>query len=65
VRRARLALVVILRQAGRPVSLITIHRWSREMQGQAYLWARAFLEGREDVPPPPFVADPMPRMVRP
>lgn len=52
---ARLALADVLRRAGAETSLVTIHTWSRAQQGQAYLWARGFLDGREDVPPPMFV----------
>lgn len=54
--RARLALADVLRRCGYEVSLVTIHSWSREAQGQAYLWAIAFLEGREDLPAPTHVA---------
>lgn len=53
--RARLALVSILARAGVDVSLVTVHRWTRERQGQAYQWAHAFVCGCEDLPPPPFV----------
>lgn len=55
--RARLVLVELLRSAGHAVSLPTVHRWSRAQQGQAYLWARAFLEGREDLYAPAFVVE--------
>jgi hypothetical protein len=53
--RARLALQNILLRAGEAVSLTTIHTWSRAQQGQAYLWAVAFLAGREDLPAPEWV----------
>jgi hypothetical protein len=52
---SRLALVRILAKTGHFVSLITVHQWTRQQQGQAYLWARAFLLGREDVPAPEWV----------
>lgn len=55
--RARLVLVAMLTRAGYPVSLTRVHVWSRAMQGQAYLWAHAFLWGLEDVPPPDFVVE--------
>lgn len=55
--RARLALVQILRRAGCEVSLVTVHAWPRHKQGEAYLWARARLEGREDLPAPTFVQE--------
>jgi len=54
---ARLALASLLLRAGYNVSLVTIHTWSRETQGRAYLWARAFVDGREDLPAPPFVVE--------
>jgi hypothetical protein len=54
---ARLALVDVLRKAGVQVSLVTVHRWPRERQGEAYLWAIAFLNGREDLPMPGFLVD--------
>lgn len=50
--KARLALASVLARAGAPVSLVTIHGWSRAQQGSAYLWAIAFLAGAEDTPPP-------------
>jgi hypothetical protein len=53
--RARLVLASMLERAGFDVGVATIHTWSRPMQGAAYLWALAFLEGREDVPPPRHV----------
>lgn len=53
--RARLALQHALRRTGHSVSLVTIHCWTRARQGEAYLWAVAFLEGREDLPAPQFV----------
>ena len=53
--RARLALQAILERAGYRVPLVTIHTWSRHAQGRAYLWAWAFVEGREDLPAPDFV----------
>ena len=55
--RARLVLAELLRRAGYDVSLVTIHGWSRAAQGSAYLWAFAFLHGREDVPAPPYVVE--------
>jgi hypothetical protein len=54
---ARLALVRILHQAGEEVSLISVHRWPRHVQGEAYLWARARLLGREDLPAPQYIVD--------
>lgn len=45
-----------LRRAGYDVTVADLDRWSRPMQGQAYLWARGFAEGREDVPVPEWVA---------
>lgn len=54
--RARLALVEVLHQAGEKVSLATVHTWTRAQQGEAYLWARAYLLGREDLPAPEHVA---------
>jgi hypothetical protein len=33
----------------------SIDTWSRARQGQAYLWARAFLAGDENLPPPEFL----------
>jgi hypothetical protein len=53
--KARLSLQAILHRAGFVVSLVAIHSWSRDAQGQAYLWAVAFLSGLEDVPAPSFV----------
>jgi hypothetical protein len=55
--RSRLALQSVLARARQPVSLVAIHSWTRAMQGQAYLWATAFLLGREDLPPPQWVRD--------
>jgi hypothetical protein len=52
---SRLALARLLTQAGFPVSIVVLRTWSRAMQGVAYCWAVAFVAGREDVPPPPFV----------
>lgn len=52
---SRLALKQRLFEAGRDVPLATIHRWTRAMQGEAYLWAVAFAFGREDLPAPDFV----------
>ena len=49
---ARLALHELLRMAGAETSLVTIRGWSRARQASAYVWARAFLDGREDLPPP-------------
>lgn len=54
--RARLALQALLAKAQHPVSLTTIHMWTRAQQAQAHCWATAFVVlGREDVPPPPWV----------
>jgi hypothetical protein len=49
---ARLALADLLKRCGHNVGVATIHTWSRELQGRAYLWGIDFLGGREDVPPP-------------
>lgn len=49
---SRLALARVLERTGHYVSLVTIHTWSRQLQGQAYLWAIARLNGVENVPPP-------------
>lgn len=46
----------VLRRAGYDVTVAELGRWSRPMQGQAYLWARDFAEGREDLPVPEWVA---------
>lgn len=54
---ARLALQRMLLRAGWPVGLVSIGVWPRHEQGRAYLWAIAFIEGREDLPPPQFVVD--------
>jgi hypothetical protein len=37
--RARVVLRELLRECGVDVSLVTVRLWSREQQGQAYLWA--------------------------
>jgi hypothetical protein len=50
--RARLALVALLRRCQQDVDLVTVHTWSRALQGHAYLWGVAYLAGREDLPPP-------------
>jgi hypothetical protein len=52
---ARVVLVRMLRRAMVDVDLVQVHRWSRAQQGRAYLWAWAFLNGREDLPPPAFL----------
>ncbi len=49
---ARLALISVLTRAGRDVTLPQLGTWSRAEMGSAYLWAIAFLSGREDVPRP-------------
>jgi hypothetical protein len=49
---ARLALVDLLARCGERVSLATVHTWSRELQGEAYLWGIAVLEGRSAGPRP-------------
>lgn len=54
---ARLALQRMLLRAGWPVGLVAIGTWPRHEQGRAYLWAIAFIEGREDLPPPQIVVD--------
>jgi hypothetical protein len=46
----------VLRRAGYDVAVADLARWSRPLQGAAYLWARDFAAGREDLPPPPHVA---------
>jgi hypothetical protein len=46
-----IVLVNLLADAGHPVSLVTARQWSREEQGEAYLWARATILGRERCPP--------------
>jgi hypothetical protein len=53
--RARLVLWRLLADAGHPTSLVTIATWPRAWQGDAYLWAYAFVNGREDMPPPAFL----------
>lgn len=55
--RGRLVLVSALARAGHTVALATVHAWSRPDQGAAYLWAMAFLAGREDLPPPWHVVE--------
>jgi hypothetical protein len=52
-----ICLVNLLAEAKHPVSMITARTWTREEQGEAYLWARAVLLGREDVPAPECVAE--------
>lgn len=49
---ALLALQAKLRAAGRDLHLATIRNWPHHIKGAAYLWAVAWLEGREDCPPP-------------
>lgn len=44
---ARVALKDILARAGEDVSLVTIHTWTRKMQGDAYLWALDRVNGGE------------------
>jgi hypothetical protein len=63
--RSRLALQRLLARAHFDVSLVVIHQWSRPMQGEAYLWALAYVEGREDLPPPGFLVGEKPRKVAP
>jgi hypothetical protein len=55
--RSRLALAALLARAGHDVGLVVVRTWPRRMQGEAYLWARAFVDGREDLPAPGFVVD--------
>jgi hypothetical protein len=59
--KARFVLRDLLARAGYRVSLVTVHGWSREQQGEAYLWAISFVDGREDLPAPQFVRDAPPR----
>ena len=49
---ARLDLFMLLKRCGADVSLVEIHTWTRGTQGQAYLWAIDFLNGRENIPYP-------------
>lgn len=56
---SRLALHRVLARAGAHISLMEIHAWPRHRQGEAYLWAVAFVAGREDLPPPPFLFERM------
>ena len=53
--RARLALATALARAGYPVPLVSIHGWAPARQAEAYLWAVARLEGREDLPAPEWL----------
>ncbi|HTA20267.1 MAG TPA: hypothetical protein VK989_13305 [Polyangia bacterium] len=53
--KARMVLADLLRRCGYDVGLVAIHAWTRARQGEAYLWAIAFLSGREDLPPPIFL----------
>jgi hypothetical protein len=55
--RSRLALAKLLRRAGYFISLVSVRGWTRHEQGEAYLWAVAFLAGREDLPVPQCVRD--------
>jgi hypothetical protein len=55
--KARLELARLLARAGHPVGVTVVHTWPRHLQGEAYLWARAFVDGREDLPAPGFVVD--------
>lgn len=51
---ARLALGRLLALAGYPVSLATIHSWSRGMQADAYLWAAGRVYWGETSTAPPY-----------
>jgi hypothetical protein len=53
--RARRVLGDLLSRAGFGCSRVSIHGWTRGEQGLAYLWALAFLAGREELPPPEHV----------
>lgn len=55
--RSRLALARLLERCGHPVSLVTIHTWSRRTQGHAYQWAIGYLNGVENAPPPWLVLE--------
>jgi hypothetical protein len=55
--RSRLTLAALLARAGYDVGLVVVRTWPRHMQGEAYLWARAFVDGREDLPAPGFVVN--------
>lgn len=46
----------VLRRAGYDVTVADLARWTRPMQGHAYLWAQGFALGGEDVPAPEWVA---------
>jgi hypothetical protein len=50
--RARLVLFEMIRKTGFYVSLPIIHQWPRALQGEAYLWAYEYLNGRTDISPP-------------
>jgi hypothetical protein len=51
--RARIVLWQLLQRCGcYEVTLVTVHQWSREMQGAAYLWGIDRLDGIENVPAP-------------
>ncbi|HXN33415.1 MAG TPA: hypothetical protein VN894_16215 [Polyangiaceae bacterium] len=51
--RARITLWRLLQRCGQyEVTLVTVHQWSREMQGAAYLWGIDRLDGIENVPAP-------------
>jgi hypothetical protein len=53
--RPKVILHELLNQAGFPVHLRDVVGWPRHDQGAAYLWARAFLGGAENLPPPEFL----------
>lgn len=53
--RAASALSAMLLQADLPVRTNDVLAWPRPVQGDVYLWVRAFLGGREDIPPPEFL----------
>lgn len=50
--RARLVLFEMIRKTGRYVSISAIHHWPRKLQGEAYLWAFDFINGRTDISTP-------------
>jgi hypothetical protein len=54
---ARLALCCMLAKAGVFVGAVQVHRWTRDQQGRAYLWAYGITLGREDTPMPEFIKD--------
>jgi hypothetical protein len=54
---ARRYLRLLLAEAGYEISLVAIGGWSRPEQGDAYLWARRFLDGDESLPPPDHVRE--------